>query len=810
MSNEDVKFSVGAEDTGVAAVLAHVQEGVAESVDLMKEKIESLNATFEKVQGAFVAFTAVLAGGEAFKEMIASSVDLVKESGLLGRQFGISATDASVLKVALGGVFVTQDQMAAGAAKITIALKKNESAFTDLGVATRDQNGDFRSTIDIMQDTNERLMEFKEGTDRNVEGTKIYGKAWQEVAPTLRVTKEVMEEARLKASELGLVVGQEGVAQTKAYRTAMNDVHEVMEGVAVVIGNALLPALTSMGAWMAENGTAIINGFKAAIYSVEAAFSYFKEGVVIATDFIAGSIDILGARFSRFGATANRALHADFSGAKAAWAEGTKNIEAASRQMAESIDHDMKDATKSREQFFDQMQGSQTAIEKPKTGEKSEGGDDKLKSQMAAYQAELAAAKEHFEESEALEGHFVEFSKQQEIDFWESKLKVATKGSGDYMHVQENIDKLLYEQRKAGYEAELSDIKAQESKYKNNLQAKLALAVEYANKIAAAEGGDSSKARAAQADVLAIDREIDAQKLELAKISQTAQDTLTLSGIDVEEKISQAKLANHQITDQQLLAMERQYEAQRLAIKMNGVQADLAIAQQNPEENIKLIAQINAQKLALMAQYNQKLAAINLKAADDSAKDWKKTFSALGSGFNTVITGMLQGTETFQAAIGTMYKTITGILANVVTDMATRWIETEVTKLLASKTTASQQVADNAAAAGSGAIAATAAIPYVGPELAPAAGAAAYAAALSFGAGLSAEGGYDIPAGINPVVQTHQKEMILPQEHADTIRGLKNAGAGDGMKSAIATRKEARGNANRIVKEIRKSTGRFA
>jgi tape measure domain-containing protein len=43
----------------------------------------------------------------------------------------------------------------------------------------------------------------------------------------------------------------------------------------------------------------------------------------------------------------------------------------------------------------------------------------------------------------------------------------------------------------------------------------------------------------------------------------------------------------------------------------------------------------------------------------------------------------------------------------------------------------------------------------------------------------SAEGGYDIPAGVNPVVQTHQREMILPAEHADTIRNLgKDSGKG--------------------------------
>lgn len=36
----------------------------------------------------------------------------------------------------------------------------------------------------------------------------------------------------------------------------------------------------------------------------------------------------------------------------------------------------------------------------------------------------------------------------------------------------------------------------------------------------------------------------------------------------------------------------------------------------------------------------------------------------------------------------------------------------------------------------------------------------------------SAEGGYDIPAGVNPMTQLHEKEMVLPKAQAEVIRGL--------------------------------------
>jgi hypothetical protein len=44
----------------------------------------------------------------------------------------------------------------------------------------------------------------------------------------------------------------------------------------------------------------------------------------------------------------------------------------------------------------------------------------------------------------------------------------------------------------------------------------------------------------------------------------------------------------------------------------------------------------------------------------------------------------------------------------------------------------------------------------------------------------SAEGGYDIPGGVNPVTQLHEKEMVLPKAQAEVIRGLASRGGAGG------------------------------
>lgn len=88
-----------------------------------------------------------------------------------------------------------------------------------------------------------------------------------------------------------------------------------------------------------------------------------------------------------------------------------------------------------------------------------------------------------------------------------------------------------------------------------------------------------------------------------------------------------------------------------------------------------------------------------------------------------------------------------------------------------------------------GAFKAMVSIPYIGPVLAVAAGASALALVGGIAGNIkSARGGYDIPSGVNPVTQLHEEEMVLPKQHANTIRALGKSVMGDGsMSSSQAT-----------------------
>lgn len=77
--------------------------------------------------------------------------------------------------------------------------------------------------------------------------------------------------------------------------------------------------------------------------------------------------------------------------------------------------------------------------------------------------------------------------------------------------------------------------------------------------------------------------------------------------------------------------------------------------------------------------------------------------------------------------------------------------------------------------------------PIYGPILATTIRVLGYASAgiVAGTAIASAEGGYDIPAGVNPVTQLHEREMVLPKEQADVVRNMARSGSSAGSMPNI-------------------------
>ena len=155
------------------------------------------------------------------------------------------------------------------------------------------------------------------------------------------------------------------------------------------------------------------------------------------------------------------------------------------------------------------------------------------------------------------------------------------------------------------------------------------------------------------------------------------------------------------------------------------------------------------------------------------SRSMANVYKSMGQSFiQEMVTKPLMGMMKRMAQESAIYKAIFGTKEALETASKGKTIANKTEETIS-------VVGSNATQAGSGAAAAMASIPYVGPILAVAAMGAMIASVMSLIGGgggeststtttriPSAAGGWDIPSGINPLTQLHENEMVLPRLHS--------------------------------------------
>lgn len=323
MVDEDFRLRISGNADALRSVFAGISSDVRRMSDDVSGQFNALNGVFAKVNSTLALMSGVLAGGYVFKAAVDETVKLTAESNRLARVLGTTTEEASALRMALDDLSASQPGLEVSTASMEQAadslgkrLGANEQAFRALGIQTRDTaTGGFRPLLDIMFDTNAKLLGMEAGANRNVQATVLYGKSWKEIQGILGLTRERMDEAREKAARLNLLVGPEGAAQVAQYRSAMNDAGDVVQSFKVRIGNQLLPVLTDLGVLFSEVLPPILEAFnfalKVILMTVNGLINGFKilfevANAVVETIYnsLAGGMEALG-----------KALTGDFKGA---------------------------------------------------------------------------------------------------------------------------------------------------------------------------------------------------------------------------------------------------------------------------------------------------------------------------------------------------------------------------------------------------------------------------------------------------------------------------------------------------------------
>jgi hypothetical protein len=286
-----------------------------------------------------------------------------------------------------------------------------------------------------------------------------------------------------------------------------------------------------------------------------------------------------------------------------------------------------------------------------------------------------------------------------------------------------------------------------------------------------------------------------AEQVKITNIDHLASIGLLSKAEEVAQKIAAYEAARKvdvgEINDQ-LIEQQSRLTSLATATSVGGTPGLGGTEEQRKdyEKQVALVNQLRAQLAEVNAQYDAKIVQQN----NTVTSSWEKlrdelrlntqamtaesgALNILSQGFSgSFKTAVEQSIETgknfgrsMEQVLGHTIASLAGFVAEWLAKKAELWALDAVLGKTAAVTTGAGEILSNAAVAASGAYAATAAIPFVGPELAPAAAATAFSGASSWLAVLGFDKGGIIPE--TGLVLGHAKEGVLTEEQVGWLRG---------------------------------------
>lgn len=318
-------------------------------VDEASRELKRLNTQFSQIKDNWekvgfaigaslkVGVTAAIGGIGALTK---AAIDNADEMGKMAQKAGVTVEAFSALSYAAKLSDVSNEQLKVGLKGLNEALvdsqdknSKAAKAFEYLGVATKNADGSLRKADEVFADIAEKFAKMPDGASKTALAMDLMKKSGAEMIPMLNMGKDGLEELRLEAERLGLVISKEQAQQAEQFNDSMTRMGSAASGVGMAIANEVLPTLNALAAQLLD------------IIKTSPSFKKFGEGVAAVFKFIikaaAGVIFVFKSIGEGLGALAAAAVaffSGDFKGAGRIMGEYITNTKEAALHTGEFMD----------------------------------------------------------------------------------------------------------------------------------------------------------------------------------------------------------------------------------------------------------------------------------------------------------------------------------------------------------------------------------------------------------------------------------------------------------------------------------------
>jgi hypothetical protein len=256
MSENKLSISVGADISDLQTKVAAAQAGLADFGSEAGAAASAAEAAFSELGAAIKAVTEVVKIAKAaFEATVGKAMEFDLSTAKFAAQMGIGADRAAGLAAALAEVGSSAGQYTALALKLDAQIKSNESGLTQLGMATRDQNGQLLGQTELMQNAISTMQHYRGGSDENTAALILFGDSAGNVFDVMRASDDAAKSYTNTLRDMGVVTGGQATQNSAALQGSIARLTNIFDDFCIALGQHVLPAFKDMIDYVSEIAT---------------------------------------------------------------------------------------------------------------------------------------------------------------------------------------------------------------------------------------------------------------------------------------------------------------------------------------------------------------------------------------------------------------------------------------------------------------------------------------------------------------------------------------------------------------------------
>lgn len=282
---ERSKFAATAIAVAVGAILAGTLAGALYTVyKIIKE-----------VSG----FVAGLFTGDSYKNKYAEDlVAATKANEALALSLGTTASQASIVNEAFIAGGKSASDYATMLQTVYGQARSGNAEYERLGVAVKDQNGNFLAQEKILSNVNDVLNKYKEGWDRNQAAAALGVASAAAVAGAVALQAKGFDRARETLEAYGLVLGPLQTERAKEFEAATraftHNADLTADGFKRAIGDNIMPLLSDLADFFKDGWPKIVGVFRYTMAGVTTLIQGFVNALYLFTEPIVAIFETAG------------------------------------------------------------------------------------------------------------------------------------------------------------------------------------------------------------------------------------------------------------------------------------------------------------------------------------------------------------------------------------------------------------------------------------------------------------------------------------------------------------------------------------